>query len=162
MAFKMDKGSGPDSDINVTPLIDIVLVLLIIFMVLTPRTIEQMAANLPSKTKQTKKKDEPSKQLIVAAYENGEFALNTKVMELGPLDKELRARLRARETKKRVVFVDAHPNVGYGEVVSVMDMIRDAGASRVGLARLKEEGPTRVTAAAPEGGDEAEATETPQ
>ena len=58
MAFKMRGGAkSAESDINVTPLIDVVLVLLIIFMVLTPRVIEEMSANLPSKTEVKPNKD---------------------------------------------------------------------------------------------------------
>ncbi len=151
MGFNMNKGSGPDSDINVTPLIDIVLVMLIIFMVITPRTVEEMAANLPSQTKQQRPKDDKPDQLLVAAYDNGEIALNLKVMERKELFKQLRKRLRAKD--KKVVFVDAHPNLEYGKVVEVMDLVRDAGADRVGLARLKDDGPARVSTAPPEGAE---------
>ncbi|MCB9742050.1 MAG: biopolymer transporter ExbD [Alphaproteobacteria bacterium] len=160
MGFKMDKGGGgAESDINVTPLIDIVLVLLIIFMVITPRTIEEMSANLPSKSKSSNPKPPTTEPLVVAAYDNGDVALNLKVLEKRELHDELRARLRARE--KKVVFVDAHPNLNYGSVVEVMDLVRDAGADRVGLARLKDEGPDRAAeggaaegAAAPASGGE--------
>lgn len=143
MGFKMKGGGGADSDINVTPLIDVVLVLLIIFMVLTPRVIEEMSANLPSKTETVKNKDD-NQQLVVAVYDNGETALNMKVLERKDLYEELRARLRSRPQK--VVFLDAHPNLEYGIVVEVMDLVRDAGADRVGMARLKDEGPPRPAA----------------
>jgi biopolymer transport protein ExbD len=160
VGFNMDRGNGPDADINVTPLIDIVLVMLIIFMVITPRTVEEMAANLPSQTKQQRPKpDEVPDQLLVAAYDNGEVALNLKVMERRELFDQLRRRLRAKE--KKVVFVDAHPNLEYGKVVEVMDLVRDAGADRVGLARLKDEGPGRAPTAAPEGGEGAAGAEVP-
>ncbi len=156
MGFKMNKGGGPDSDINVTPLIDIVLVMLIIFMVLTPRTIEEMAANLPSQTKQQRpKNDDKPDQLLVAAYDDGSIALNLRLMEKRELYEQLRKRLRAKD--KKVVFVDAHPDLTYGKVVEVMDLVRDAGADRVGLARLKDDGPKRpptVDPAAPVEGAE--------
>ncbi len=149
MGFNMNRGGGPDSDINVTPLIDIVLVMLIIFMVITPRTVEEMAANLPSQTKQQRpKKDDKPDQLLIAAYDNGEVALNLKIMEKRELFEQLRKRLRAKD--KKVVFVDAHPNLEYGKVVEVMDLVRDAGADRVGLARIKDDGPGRPPTAAPE------------
>jgi hypothetical protein len=60
-----------------------------------------------------------------------------------------------------VVFVDAHPNLEYGFVVDVMDLVRDAGAERVGLARLKDEGPARPAAAAPADGAAPAAPATP-
>lgn len=143
MGFKMKGGGGADSDINVTPLIDVVLVLLIIFMVLTPRVIEEMSANLPSKTETVKKKDD-DQQLVVAVYDNGDLALNMKPLDRKGLHEELRARLRSRAQK--VVFLDAHPDLEYGTVVEVMDLVRDAGADRVGMARLKDEGPARPAA----------------
>jgi biopolymer transport protein ExbD len=132
---------GAQSDINVTPLIDVVLVLLIIFMVLTPRTIEEMTANLPSKTETVKKKDDKKDQLLVAVYEDGSVALNLVTMNDREVWDQLRKRLRAKE--KKVVFVDAHPNLPYGRVVQMMDLVKDAGADRVGLARLKDEGPVK-------------------
>jgi len=154
VGFKMNKGRGPDSEINVTPLIDVVLVLLIIFMVITPRTVQEMAANLPSQTKQQRpKQDKDTDQLVVAAYENGDLALNLKVLEKRELFDQLRKRLRARD--KKVVFVDAHPNLEYGAVIDVMDIVRDSGADRVGLARIKDEGPRRAGPAAPAEGAEA-------
>jgi len=146
MGFKMDQGDGPQGDINLTPLIDVVLVLLIIFMVLTPRTIEEMSTNLPTprenpKPKPDKPKDPP---LVVAAYDNGELALNLKVMDKRDLAEKLGKQLRARPSDKRVVFIDAHPDIDYGVVVDVMDLVRDQGADRVGLAKLKEDGPARA------------------
>ena len=155
MGFKIDTGDGPNSDINITPLIDVVLVLLIIFMVLTPRTIEEMSANLPSKKPaQRDKPKDPKDQLLVAAYADGQVALNLNIMEKRELFDQLKKRLRARD--KRVVFLDAHPDLDYGTVVLVMDLIRDAGADRVGLARLKDEGPKHpddVESGAGEGGE---------
>ncbi len=146
------KKGGAEADINVTPLIDIVLVLLIIFMVLTPRTIEEMTANLPSKTETAKKQDDKKDQLLVAIYGDGSLALNLKSMDEREIFDQLRQRLRA--TDKKVVFVDAHPELDYGRVVAVMDLAKDAGAERVGLARMKTEGPVKAS-----GGDAAPAPE---
>lgn len=149
MGAQVGRGKGANSDINVTPLIDVVLVLLIIFMVLTPRTIEEMTANLPSKTETAKKKDDKKDQLLVAVYSDGSAALNLVQMDDREIWDQLRKRLRAKE--KKVVFVDAHPDLPYGRVVQVMDLVKDAGADRVGLARLKDEGPAKP----PDGTDEA-------
>ena len=148
MGAKVGGKKGAESDINVTPLIDVVLVLLIIFMVLTPRVIEEMQANLPAKTETKKKQDDNKDQLVVALYDDGKLALNANIMERRELHDQLRRRLRAQD--KKVVFVDAHPNLSYGNVVEVMDLVKTAGADRVGLARLKDEGPARSASAAPE------------
>jgi len=155
MGFKMDSGDAPQGDINLTPLIDVVLVLLIIFMVLTPRTIEEMSTNLPTPKPPRDRPDPPKNPpLVVAAYDNGELALNLKVMEKRKLAEQLAKQLRARESEKRVVFIDAHPDIDYGVVVDVMDMVREQGANRVGLAKLKDDGPARASDKEEEAGGE--------
>lgn len=147
MGIRLRKGSGAMSEINVTPLIDIVLVMLIIFMVITPRTVEEMAASLPGPKKAKPPSPDDTAQLVVAMYDNGDVALNLQVMSQKDLATELGRRLRARD--KRVAFIDAHPDLPYGQVVGVMDLIRASGAERVGLARMKEDGPERAEDVAP-------------
>ena len=77
MGARVGRKHGPEGDINVTPLIDVVLVLLIIFMVLTPRVIEEIQANLPSKTETVKKQQDKKDQLVVALYDDGTLALGS-------------------------------------------------------------------------------------
>ena len=142
MGMQVKGGGGPTSEINVTPLIDIVLVMLIIFMVLTPIQIEEMAVKLPDKTETLDQpEDLPEDQLIVAAYADGTLALNKRYLTEPELNAEVRLRLKYK--RSRVVFVDADPNLQYGTVVHIMDLVRDAGAQRVALAKLKDEGPPR-------------------
>ena len=131
-----DKKKGGFNDINVTPLIDIVLVVLIIFMVITPQTIDEMAVNMPKKTETVKNDDLPSDQLVLSVCEDGAFALNAEIMPLDPLKDQLRKRLAA--TRDKVVFVDAHPEAPYDKVVDLMDAARGSGAEKLGIAKLKE------------------------
>jgi biopolymer transport protein ExbD/biopolymer transport protein TolR len=150
---KVGNSGGANSEINVTPLIDVVLVLLIIFMVLTPRTIHEMDTTLPNPNPKPKSENkDPKEQLIIAVYEDGRVALNTKVMEQPELYRQVNQRLKAKQPDKRVVFVDAHPDANYGLVVGAMDTAKEAGATRVGLAKLKDEGPAKPgsATAAPE------------
>lgn len=149
MASKKKKGnlgglSGPQAngDINVTPLIDVVLVLLIIFMVLTPIIIEEMPVNLPSKQKNDKPPppDKKNKPLLVATCADGTFTLNRKPYELAELHKQVRRQLKnKKDSDERVVFVDGHPEAPYDNMIELMDTVRDAGAERVGLVRPKED-----------------------
>lgn len=164
MGAKLGGGKSVQGDINVTPLIDVMLVLLIIFMVLSPQMITEMSSQVPGPVKDRPKPKDADKpnQLVVAVYEDGTVALNMAPMDRTELFSQIRMRLDARETDKRVVFVDAHPELDYGSVVSVMDLVKDAGKGnsgeksvRVGLARIKDEGPRR-----PEAPDETPA-ETP-
>ena len=139
------KGSqaGKMDEINVTPLIDVVLVLLIIFMVLTPIKIQNMASNLPPvDPPETPPDQPPDDQLLVAVYTDGTLSLNLREAADDVLMSELKLRLRGKSSK--TVFVDAAPGANYGRVVRVMDMIRDQGAEKVGFAEMKEEGPVRV------------------
>ena len=145
MGFKLggEKSNAPNSEINVTPLIDIMLVLLIIFMIAMPRMVNEMAMNLPSKT-ETKKKDNDDnkpKQLMVAIYEDERLALNREYMSKQELSERLTAEMKGRESK--VIFVDAHPDLNYEYVVEIFDLVRDAGPDKVGLARVKDEGPAK-------------------
>ena len=148
MGAKVGGASGGGMDeINVTPLIDVVLVLLIIFMVLTPITLTKMATELPPDDQ-----DEPppppdpnQDQLLVAIYKDNTVALNLIPMDAVKLQEELKKRLKNRPKDKRVVFVDGHPESSYELVVTTIDQIRDCGADRVGFAEMKDEGPTQAT-----------------
>jgi biopolymer transport protein ExbD len=154
MGFKLGNkdGGAPNAEINVTPLIDIMLVLLIIFMIAMPRMVHEMAMNLPSKT-ETKKKEDDSKpkQLMVAIYEDQRLGLNREYLSKEELSSRLTAEIKGRESK--VIFVDAHPDVNYAYVVEIFDLVRDAGPDKVGLARIKDDGPAK-----PEEGGTAPAT----
>jgi biopolymer transport protein TolR len=128
--------SAPTSEINITPLIDIMLVLLIIFMVLTPIMVYEMSVNLPSKTETVEQEDLPKDQLVAAVCEDGSFALNRRIMDLDALHERVRKRLRPKPNK--VVFIDGHPDASYERMVALMDTVRDAGADKIGIASLKE------------------------
>jgi biopolymer transport protein ExbD len=144
MSVKLTGGRGPDSEINVTPLIDIVLVMLIIFMVAVPIKIDEIAANLPKDTQVVQPEQVPEDQLVVMGWEDGAFGLNKIPMTLEQIYDELRIRLKFK--KSRVVFVDAHPAVKVAAIVQLMDVARQAGAERVAMAKMKPEGPRRYTA----------------
>jgi biopolymer transport protein ExbD len=148
MGAKVGGASGGGMDeINVTPLIDVVLVLLIIFMVLTPITLTKMATELPPETE-----DEPppppdpnQDQLLVAVYKDNTMALNLIPVDAAKLEAELKKRLKNRPKDKRVVFIDGHPDASYEIVVNTIDQIRDCGAERVGFAEMKDDGPSQLT-----------------
>jgi len=127
------------TEINMTPLIDIVLVVLIIMMVNIPIQVNEMGVKLPTKTERPPPDAQKPQQLVVALYEDETLALNRKLISEERLYQELTRRLRNMEKKN--VFVDAHPAVNYGLVVDMVDMSREAGAAKVGFAKLKESGP---------------------
>jgi biopolymer transport protein ExbD len=104
--------------------------------------VHEMAMNLPSKT-ETKKKEDDSKpkQLMVAIYEDERLALNREYLSKEELSKRLTAEIKGRESK--VIFVDAHPDLNYAYVVEIFDLVRNAGPEKVGLARIKDDGPVK-------------------
>jgi biopolymer transport protein ExbD len=135
---------GGFNDINMTPLIDIVLVVLIIMMVNIPIQMEEMGLSLPPKLdKPPPPPDEPVEQLVIAIYEDGKIALNRGLTDEDTMFGEIGRRLRPMAKKN--VFVDAHPLIPFGQVVDMIDLARRAGAERVGLAKLKAEGPSAAT-----------------
>ena len=130
------KKVASQSEINVTPLIDIVLVLLIIFMVLTPIMIYEISVNLPDKTETVEQEDDvPKDQLLLAVCKDGTLTLNRKQLDAEAMSESLTKRLRSKA--KKVIFADAHPDASYDRVVMALDMARDAGAERLGMASLK-------------------------
>ena len=139
--------NGAMSEMNMTPLIDIVLVVLIIMMVTIPIEVQQMGVKVPGPPIENQPPPPPSDdQLLVAVYADGTIALNRKQMTEDVLFYELTRRLRSLEHKN--VFVDAHPDALYERVVKMVDLSRQAGAAKVGLAKLKETGPLAATSVA--------------
>jgi biopolymer transport protein ExbD len=147
MGAKLGGGGGAVSDINMTPLIDIVLVVLIIMMVNMPIQIEEMGVKLPGVSdKPPPRTDTPAEQLVIAVYEDGRMALNRTLMDEERVFLEVTRRLRSMAKKN--VFVDAAATVTYGRVVDMVDLAREAGAAKVGLAKMKPEGPKEPTGVA--------------
>ena len=137
-------GGGAIGEINVTPLIDIVLVLLIIYMVVTPVMVHQMSVNLPEKTETVPEEKVPEEQILVAACEDGSYALNREAMSIPVLIDNVRKKVirKRAKGKKGIVFVDGHPEVTYDSMVTLMDAVREAGKQadinvKIGLASLK-------------------------
>jgi biopolymer transport protein TolR len=128
MAFD-DQGGGTISNINVTPLVDVMLVLLVIFMVTAPILQQGVSVNLP-KVKAAAITGE-EQQLVVAVDKKGQVFLNdtaTTVWELGP---KLQAILKLRPDRQ--VFLRADQHVPYGEVMHVIATVKGAGVERLGM-----------------------------
>jgi biopolymer transport protein TolR len=130
MAF--DTGSaGNDaiSQINVTPLVDVMLVLLIIFMVTAPILQQGVPVDVPKVAGGPLTGQE--EQLVVNVGKGGETYLNDTPMPLDQLTEKLRAIVAARPDRQ--LYVRADQTVPYGVVMKVMGAVREAGLARVGL-----------------------------
>lgn len=131
MAFSAGGGRHQvRADINITPLVDVVLVLLIIFMVLTPVLLKKMDVQVPDKV-DVEVQTTVSDQLVVSVAANGAVAINKEPVARPDVAERMASILRAR--REKVVFFDVSDEAGYAEVVSVMDDCRGAGAKVLGI-----------------------------
>jgi len=117
------------ADINVTPLVDVMLVLLIIFMVTAPMLSMGIDVNLPRV--KSKNVDLAEEKLVLSINENKEIFLNKTRMPLQDLNAKLAAIFNERVDRE--IFLRADKNVSYGFVVEVMSEIRKAGVDKLGM-----------------------------
>jgi len=123
-----------NADINVTPFVDVMLVLLIIFMVTAPLMQQGMDVNLPETTTQPLRvKDDP---LILSVSKGGEYFVGRKEVALDELRKKLEAVFEARGSSE--VFLRADTDAPYGTVVKAMAAARAAGSTRLGVVTEAE------------------------
>jgi biopolymer transport protein ExbD len=126
------------SDINVTPLVDVCLVLLIIFMVVTPMLQKGVPINLPV-TSQPDKTPDTEKQLQISVKADGSIYLGPLVIRTEQLEPELKGIFE--RTPDREIAVKGDRQVKYGDVIKVLRACRDAGFQNVGLIAQPEKQP---------------------
>jgi len=119
------------SDINVTPLVDVVLVLLIIFMVVTPLLQMGYDVNVPPKATADVSQVISKEQLVVTQVHPERVYLNREQIDLNQLPIRMTEILKHRRDK--TVFFSADDDINYGVIMGTMDMIRNAGAERLGI-----------------------------
>lgn len=124
------------SEINVTPFVDVMLVLLIIFMVTAPMLSMGIDVNLPRV--KSKSVDVTEEKLVLTITEAREIFLNKNKMHLGELNFKLEAIFSNRIDRE--VFLRADRSVPYGFVVQVMSEVRKAGVDKLGLITEPPEG----------------------
>jgi biopolymer transport protein ExbD len=124
----------PVTDINVTPLIDVVLVLLIIFMVLTPLAEKQKYMRVPEyqpEMQPVPPDSVPPDQTVLTALENGNVLLNKQEMSVEDAMQRLHVAYDGRPSK--VLFFNAEDRVKYDRVVAVLDAAHGAGVNTIGM-----------------------------
>jgi biopolymer transport protein TolR len=120
---------GTMSQINVTPLVDVMLVLLVIFMVTAPMMQQGVQVNLPKA--ETKALPSPEESVVVSIERSGKVFINAAEIPASDLRTKL-SDMFASRTKKEV-FLKADTDVPYGEVVKTMAEIKGAGIERLGM-----------------------------
>jgi biopolymer transport protein TolR len=125
------------SQINITPLVDVMLVLLIIFMVTAPILQQGVSVDLPEVTAAPLAGSE--EQLVIVVTRDGKLQLNDSPIKVDELNKKLSAILNVRPDRQ--VYLRADKNVPYGKVVEVMAAVRTAGVRKLGMVTepLREE-----------------------
>ena len=128
----MDGNEGPQdliSDINVTPLVDVMLVLLIIFMVTAPMMTHGVKVDLPTtESKSIKTQEDP---LILSITKKRDVFIENYKVELGDLKGKLNKIFANRAAKE--ILLQADKNVPYGFVMTVMSQVKEAGITKVGM-----------------------------
>jgi biopolymer transport protein TolR len=120
-------------DINVTPLVDVVLVLLIIFMVVTPMLEKDLTLRLPASEQVETTNELPPDQIVVRVETSGAFRINGDLIEPGAYVQALRERLAPRAPTDRVVFVTPEDDASYRKLVEALEGARRAGAEVLGM-----------------------------
>jgi biopolymer transport protein TolR len=137
MAMQTGSEGGLSSDINVTPMIDVLLVLLIIFMIILPLSRKAFDAQVPPEQQQNKPQ-QSSAQIVIELTADGGYAINTKPYALGQLDAALHEIFDQRTAK--LLFIKAAPSRSYGDVIDVMDIAKGAGVQVIGFTPPPEPG----------------------
>jgi biopolymer transport protein ExbD len=131
MAMNVGGSGGPKSDINITPLVDVVLVLLIIFMVITPIVQMGYGVQVPPKVETSAPVPQDSNQVIVRLDADGRPWINKQMLSMSEFPGKLREVLTGRSSK--VIFFAADGELTYDRVADFMDICRDNGAQNLGI-----------------------------
>ena len=130
-------GSGPKADINMTPLIDVLLVLLIIFMVITPLDSKGLEALVPQPPKDKEQNQDTDRTVVIIINKDRSMMLNTEPTDEAKLGPRLEEVFKTRA--ERVVFVKGDPDLEYRYVARAIDIARGAGMDKIGLMTPKIE-----------------------
>jgi biopolymer transport protein TolR len=142
-------GGGLQSEINVTPMVDIMLVLLIIFMVVTPFLQQGITVAIPRDLRSPDEDQNINKEssVIISIPKDGDYYLGKKKVGLDDLKSAVEKALANKKEEDKIVYIKSGVEVSYGEVVKVINAVREKGVDKIGLvADRKKKGATAAPA----------------
>lgn len=142
MGMQVGGANEFNSEINVTPMVDVMLVLLIIFMIVTPLLQAGVSVNLPRDMVSPDEDADIAKDtsVIVAIPDNNNFYIGKDVYPLDQLGEVIKKRMEGKTPEKRIVYIKSGIDVEYGQVVKAIDTIRKQDIDKVGLVADKKKG----------------------
>jgi biopolymer transport protein ExbD/biopolymer transport protein TolR len=131
-----------NSEINVTPMVDVMLVLLIIFMIVTPLLQQGVSVNLPRDMISPDQDPDIAKDtsVVVAIPDNNNFYIGKEQYPLDQLGEKIKTMMKDKVPEKRIVYIKSGVDVEYGRVVQAIDTIRKQDIEKIGLVADKKKG----------------------
>ncbi len=142
MGAKVGGTDEYNSDINVTPMVDVMLVLLIIFMIVTPLLQQGVTVNIPKEMNTPEQDAEITKDtsVVIAIPDNSNFYIGKDPYPIEELGERVKTLMKDKTAAERIVYIKAGIDVDYGTVVKAIDAIRKQEIDRIGLVADKKKG----------------------
>jgi len=142
MGMEIGGASEYNSEINVTPMVDVMLVLLIIFMIVTPLLQQGVSVNLPRDMISPDPDPDIAKDtsVVISIPDNSNFYIGKEQFPLDALGEKIRRLMENKPPDKRIVYIKSGVDVDYGRVVQAIDTIRKQDIDKIGLVADRKKG----------------------